>query len=193
MSSARTEHPHERVILDVMYTPERGFDGRIFTDMALQLFKKIPHSRGIVYDMALRAKDIDRIQNAGRIAIAKVPLTKSGTLASHSLGAHNFTLGSSKFSETIVTSNGTPGINIVVNGKRQFVALVRKQLKFRDSTLYGVWEVPDDPNVPRSHRRAKVWIRQTSTDEEVGLNQRRTRSLRAIPEDDPDFPKLFGT
>lgn len=70
------------------------YDGRIFTDMALH------------------AKDIDRIQNAGRIAIVKVPLTKGGTLASHSLGAHNFMLGSSKFSETIVTRNGTPGINV---------------------------------------------------------------------------------
>ncbi len=189
---ARTEYPHERVILDALYTSQKGVDGRIFTDRALQLVKKVSHVRGFVYDMALHAAEIDRIQNSGLIAVAKVPRRKDGNFASHSLGAHNFRLGSSKFSETIVTNDGTPGINVVVNGHRQFVPLVRKQLKFRGSTLYGVWQVPDDPNVPRSQRCAKVLIRQSSTDEEARLDERRTRSLRAIPEGDPDFRKLFG-
>ena len=47
----RTEHEHERIILDSQYKPAGIGDGTVFTDMAFNLFKPLGMVRGVIYDM----------------------------------------------------------------------------------------------------------------------------------------------
>jgi len=73
------------------------------------------------------------------------------------------------------------------------VPLVRVQLKRQangDGThrIYGHWSIPDRPGISG----ARTMIRHNSDQMDRIQNRRRTRSLRPIPENDPDFARLYG-
>ena len=52
--------------------------------------------------------------------------------------------------------------------------------------------MPDTPPVPTHLRGASTVIRLNSLDNEAGSSTLRTRALRAIPEGDADFDRLYG-
>lgn len=60
----RTEHEHERIILDSQYKPDGVGDGTVFTDMAF------------------KAADQDRVGVTGRHVLCKVPHTKGNRIRS---------------------------------------------------------------------------------------------------------------
>ena len=196
---ARNPHPHERVILDLDFTPPTGrSDATVFTDMALEVFDDRPAARGTVYDMALHAADIDRVLDTGRLPIAKVQRTRKATPAMVNLGEHTLRLrdGSTR-TEVVTALDGTPCVTITnTTGTAHLMPLNRRQSKARPisegATVYGRWEVPDHAAVPRPLHGAAVMIRHSSTESEREHRTRRTRALRPIPESDPDFDRLYG-
>lgn len=189
----RTEHPHERIILDSQYKPAGIGDGTVFTDMAFNLFKPLGMVRGVIYDMALKASDQDRIGSTGRHVLCKVPHTKSNKLRSEVLGECEFKTSEKTFTEVVTAIDGCPTI-IVANaeGEKIVMPLTRKQTKLRDTTMYNFFEIPDHPLVPLSKRRATTMIRAFSSHSDLVANKPRPRYLRSIPLNDPDFTRLYG-
>jgi len=189
----RTEHPHERIILDSQYKPAGIGDGTVFTDMAFNLFEPLGMVRGVIYDMALKVADQDRVGLTGRHVLCKVPHTKSDKLRSEVLGECRFKTGGKTFTEIVTAIDGCPTI-IVANadGEKIVMPLTRKQTKLRDTTMYNSFEIPDHPLVPLSKRRATTMIRAFSSHGDLAANKPRPRYLRSIPLNDPDFTRLYG-
>jgi hypothetical protein len=92
----------------------------------------------------------------------------------------------------VTAFDGTPGIQMVIDGQRMWQPLARVQTKRRGTTLYGHWRIPDHDAVSPHLHGMTTWIRQSSTDDERANNKRRTRALRTIPPTDPDWRRLFG-
>ncbi len=189
----RTEHPHERIILDSHYKSAGIGDGTVFTDMALNLFKPLGIVRGVIYDMALKASDQDRVGSTGRHVLCKVPHTKSGKLRSEVLGECEFKSSEKTFTEVVTAIDGCPTI-IAANaeGEKIVIPLTRKQTKLRDTTMYNFFEIPNLALVPLSKRRATTMIRAFSSHGDLVANKPRPRYLRSIPLNDPDFTRLYG-
>jgi hypothetical protein len=93
---------------------------------------------------------------------------------------------------TVTAFDGTPGIQVVIDGQRMFQPLERVQTKRRGTTIYGYWRIPEHPSV-RAHLQGLItMIRHSSTADERANNKRRTRALRTIPPTDADWKMLFG-
>ena len=189
----RTEHEHERIILDSQYKPIGKGDGTIFTDMAFNLFEPLGTVRGVIYDMALKAADQDRVGSSGRHVLCKVPHTKDDRLRTGVLGECKFETGEKTFTETVTAIDGCPTIVVVnIEGEKMVIPLTRKQTKLRDTTMYNIFQIPDHPLVPISKRGATTMIRPFSSQNDLDANKPRPRYLRSIPLNDPDFERLYG-
>jgi hypothetical protein len=191
-SLVRTAYPHERVILDSQFKPSGMGDGETFTNMVLPIIEAVPEVRGVGYDMALYPPEQDRILDTGRHVIVKTSLTNRGKLAQVPLGAHDFKATGRKESHSVTAVDGTPGIQVVVDGKRMWQPLERIQTKRRGNTIYGHWRIPELEAVSAHLQGLSTWIRHSSTDDERANGNRRTRALRTIPPTDPDWRSLFG-
>jgi hypothetical protein len=190
---ARTEHPHERFILDSQYKPDGVSDGTVFTNMALGLLNRFDRMQGVVYDMALKSEDQDRIGATGRHVLCKVTRTKSGRVRSEVIGNHKFVGSGSHFYQDVHSVDGCPVIEVVdIDGKKHLVPLTRKQSKLNGTRMYNHFEVPDHPLVPLSKRGATAWIRVFSSQDDLDAGKPRPRFIRSIPLNDPDFDRLYG-
>lgn len=195
--TAPTLHPHERLLLAFDVRPLKGpSDATVFTDMVLSL-RDLIEIEGGVYDMALHAADIDRLMDAGIIAVSKVQRQKGGKLTTRNLGVHPFRSNGREQTAELVAVDGTPCvIGHDADGNEHYVPLSRTQTIVRPfknrRTLYAYWRVPNTPAAPRSLRGLKTLVRHSSTQEEREENRRVTRALRPIPESDPDFGPLYG-
>jgi hypothetical protein len=188
----RTEHAHERVILDAQFKPGGIGDGGAFTNMVLPIIGSVSEVRGVGYDMALHPPDHDRILDTGRIVLTKTALTNKGKRAQVPLGTHVFKGSGREMDFPVTAFDGTPGIQMVVDGQRMWQPLERVQTKRRGTTLYGHWRIPVHDAVSPHLHGMMTWIRQSSTDDERANGKRRTRALRTIPPTDPDWRRLFG-
>lgn len=189
----RTEHEHERIILDSQYKPDGKGDGTIFTDMIFNLFEPLGTIRGVIYDMALSVPDQDRVGSSGRHVLCKVPHTKGDRPRAGVLGECEFETGKKTFTETVTAIDGCPTIVVTnIEGEKIVVPLIRKQTKLRDTTMYNFFEIPDHPLVPISKRGATTMIRPFSSQKDLKANKPRPRYLRSIPPNDPDFDRLYG-
>ena len=191
-SLVRTAFPHERVILDSRFKPSGMGDGETFTNMVLPIIEAVREVRGVGYDMALYPPEQDRILDTGRHVIVKTSLTNRGKLAQVPLGAHDFKGAGRKESHSVTAVDGTPGIQVVVDGKRLWQPLERIQTKRRGKTIYGHWRIPELEAVSAHLQGLSTWIRHSSTDAERATGKRRTRALRTIPPTDTDWRHLFG-
>jgi hypothetical protein len=104
--------------------------------------------------------------------------------------------GTSK-SIVVQAVDGTPRIELLIGDEMQSVGLVRvRTTRSRNRTgtyrLYGTWQIPDLPGIPRNLRNATTPIRHNSYRDEIADKTPRTRSLRVIPETDHLFNRLFG-
>jgi len=190
--SVRTKHEHERVIVDAQFKPRGVGDGGVFTNMVLPIFEVHPQIRGVGYDMALYATDQDRILDTGRHVLVKTPLTKKGRRAEVPLGALIFKDGARSISMPVTAVDGTPGVQLVVDGQRHFQPLERVQTKLRNKTVYGRWRIPKHPSVSAHLQGLTTMIRHSSTADERANNKPRTRALRTIPPTDADWAGLYG-
>lgn len=196
---ARGAGGNERVILDLAFKPHKESDATTFTNITLNLSNQLPNIRGTVYDMAIHAADTDRLLDAGLIPISKVQRTSKNKPASANLGEHHFrtTAATPATTHIIYSLDGAPCIQLVITGEAHFVPLVREQLKRQRNNdgqhrIYGHWSIPHQPGIPQHLRGARTMIRHNSDPTERAHNARRTRSLRPIPENDPDFARLYG-
>lgn len=189
----RGKAPLERVILDMQYKPDGVGDGQVFTEMALSLFDCFKNIRGVTYDMALSARDQDRIGLTGRHVIEKVPRTKNGAVKSIPIGEMRFKNERRLFTETTIAIDGAPSVIYSdAKGEKYKVGLIRVQTKARENVLYNVLEIPHHPLVPESKRGARTMIRIFSSEDDIASSRPRPSFLRSIPEEDPDFRALFG-
>ncbi len=203
LAIARGPHRNERIILDTAFKPAGKSDATVFCDMVLNIRKQNPHLRkglrGVVYDMALHATDIDRFLDAGIIPISKVQRTRGSKPAAVNLGKHAFTTPKGKRTAAeVIALDGTPCITVInETGTDSYMPLQRVHTQLNRhiniTTVYGTWQAPDHPLTPPILNGATTLIRHNSTTEERNIGKRRTRALRVMPEGtDPDFDRIFG-
>ena len=189
----RTDYEHERIILDSQYKPDGLNDGTVFTDMAFKLFEPLGNVRGVIYDMALKAADQDRVGATGRHVLCKVPHTKGDRIRSEVVGEHKFTNETKSFTEVVTAIDGCPTIVVSdISGEKHVVSLIRKQTKLNKNLMYNVFQIPNDPIVPSSKRGATTMMRMFSSEADLAAGRPRPRYLRSIPLNDPDFSRLYG-
>ena len=126
--------------------------------------------------------------------------TSRGKYRNDNLGPHKFTTPSGKVEyHDIKTCNGSVWV-LLPNGHNTDMAvpLRRNHIYWGNegkarSIAYCEVSIPHDPDVPAGLRGATTVVRLNSTDIEIHNNPhtRRTRSLRPIPEADPDF-EVYG-
>lgn len=114
----RTEHAHERVILDAQFKPGGFGDGGVFANMVLPIIGSVSEVRGVGYDMALHPPDQDRILDTGRLVLTKTSLTNKGKRAQVSLGICTFKGSGREMDFPVTAFDGTPGIQMVIDGQR---------------------------------------------------------------------------
>ena len=90
-------------------------DATIAVNAVIELLDRHPELRprlvGLIYDMALKAADFDRLLDAGLIPVSRVPLTSKGGPASQNLGPHHFkTRAGQTITRTVIAVHGTPCI-----------------------------------------------------------------------------------
>ena len=194
----RNPHPHEWLVLDFEFVaPGKRNEGELFRSMTFDLIKRLPGVRAITYDMALSDQVINDLMRAGLHTLVKVARIRGGRPAAVHLGAHPFTHprgGSKARSLSVDAVDGCPVITVPSDDKNLAIPLRRirnTQARRADGTYrtYGVWEIPDLPEVPGSWVGLRARIRHDSNPDEPVL---RTRALRTIPENDPDWRPLFG-
>ena len=159
-----------------------------------------PGLRGFVYDMAMTSKTIDQVLDMGVLPITKVPRSPGGGHQSVNLGTLPFTgADGTQRDHAVVAVNGAPSVVLPdSDGDEVIVPLRRQQIRWKnnrsrhDVVAYGHYAMPDTPPVPTHLRGASTVIRLNSLDNEAGSSTRRTRALRAIPEGDADFDRLYG-
>ena len=204
----RTPNRQEVIILDTTvknrHEPEPKSDATMTTDLVEELIHDHPGLReglhGLVYDMALRSVDRDRLLDLGLHPISKIPLTPRGTAPSAPLGPRPFTLAD-ETTQTIdvIAADGTPAIVVTDgNGDDQLVPLQRKTASRSRGTphrVYVIWKIPDTDIVPKHLHNAITRIRHNSerAERETTPHTRRTRALSTIPPSEALFHSLYGT
>ena len=210
--SVRTGYGNERILLDADFMPRKGCPsrkGRNDADHAIDRLRRLVDEnpdelRGgavkvFIFDMAMDAEGFDDVLNMRIVPMAKTPRKKNGKYRSGNLGPHEFTTSDgTTVTYDLKTLNGSTWVMLPDGyGNEAGVPLRRKHaywgVEGTRSVLYGGVEIPDHPRVLDHHTGATTTVRMNSTVEEVNGNphRRRTKSLRPIPEADPDF-KLFG-
>ena len=207
----RTPHRQEVIILASTvknrHEPGPKSDATMATDLMEELIHDHPDIRpglhGLVYDMALRSVDRDRLLDLGIHPISKIPLTPQGTAPSVPLGPHTFTLADkSDLDIDIIAADGTPAI-VVTDGKGDDHLVPLKRINARRNPqrtqhrhlVYVTWGTPDTDIIPQHLRSATTRIRHNSTriERDTDPHTRRTRALSTIPPTDPEFQDLHGT
>jgi hypothetical protein len=194
----RNGHPHEWLVVDFEFLAPGYFDeSEAFTAMTRRLLEKLPGLRAIAYDMALSDAHINEILRMGLNPYVKVARLPGGRPATAHLGAHTFTdPNDSKKAHLLVVDavDGCPIITVPTDTNNWGIPLVRVRTlrdERADGTwrMYGIWQIPDLPQVSASLVGVRVRIRHDS--EPDSTDPIRCRALRTIPENDRDW-KLFG-
>lgn len=155
--------------------------------------------------MAMDAEACDDVLDMGMLPMAKVPRKKGGKFRSGNLGPHEFTLrNGTTEGYDIKTLNGSLWVMLKTDGYgEEFGVALRRvhihwgsKVKGKRNLAYMDVAIPNHPRVLAHLRGATTRVRLNSTRDEVKetpqrAHHRRTKSLRAIPEADPDFV-LFG-
>ena len=208
MLSCRGSNDNERFILDAEFV-EGGVNGtdRNDADRAASMLHRLldehsdtlqPGLRGFVYDMAMTSKTSDQVLDMGILPITKVPRSPGGEHQSVNFGTLPFTgADGTQHDHAVVAVNGAPAVVLTdSDGDEVIVPLRRQQIRWANNrsrhVAYGHYAMPDTPLVPTHLRGAWTVIRLNSLDNETASRKRRTRALRAIPEGDADFGRLYG-
>ena len=206
--SCRGPNGSEPVMLDADL--DQGVEsgtGRNDADRAAAMLRRLldehgdtlrPGLRGLVYDMAMTADTVDQVLDMGVLPITRVPRSPGGGHQSVNLGACAFTSADdTQHDHDVVAINGAPAVVLTdSDGDEVTVQLSRKQIRWEKGrsrhVAYGHYTMPDTPSVPAHLRGASTVLRLNSLDDEAGAGKRRSRALRAIPEGDAGFGRLYG-
>ena len=207
--AARSPYGNERIIFDVgLQSGGRGeeSEANLATRMFLALLDDHPdefkYVRGMIYDMALRSRDQDRLLDAGKIPIVKIPYSPNGDPAWQNLGPYIFTNEHGQTTQQVVYAvNGTPCIlGTDGNGVQWYVPLQRKQTKIEGKKpgklrVYGHWAIQKTGIIAGlglgGYEGTEIRIRH-DTPLKGRKNKRRTSALSVIPESDPWFQRVYG-
>ena len=209
MSSFRTGHRQERLVLSFNFRGRNETDATAFTRMVTDYKARYRDlTRGLyyaTYDMALDSEDADDLLCVGIIPITKLSRTSAGSRASANLGVHIFKLasGTKKHPKQarirLFGHDGPPIMEIIdANGCLHLEPLERTKTQInvyaRRCTVYSEYKVRDSEIVPAHLVGAttRIRINSTSAEKKAKPHRRRTLALRVINEFDLDFDKLFG-
>lgn len=196
----------ERMVLDAELS-EGAVTGCNDADRAAAMLRRLldehgdtlrPGLRGLVYDAAMTSDTVDQILDMGVLPITRVPRSRDGGYRSVNLGTCPFTdADGTQHDHEVVAINGAPTVVFTdSDGDEITVPLHCKQIRWENGQsrhiAYGHYAMPRTPPVPKHLRGASTVIRLNSLDDEAGSGKRRTRALRAIPEGDADFDRLYG-
>ncbi len=215
MLSVRTGYGNERILLDADFMPRKGCPSRKnrneadhAIDMLNRLLNENPKQLGggaakvFIFDMAMDAEACDNVLDMGMLPMAKTPHTKGGKFRSGNLGPHTFTTRSGKTVDCdIKTLNGSMWVMLPDGYGNQCGVPLRRAhchwgAKGKRSVAYMDVAIPDHSRVLKHLQGATTTVRLNSTPAEAKetknrAHNRRTKSLRPIPEADPDFA-IFG-
>ena len=146
--------------------------------------------------VAMDSEGIDNVLAKRVIPIVKTQKLPGGKYRHGNLGRHEFTLSNGKTRDLdIKTVNGSMCVKLPDgHGAPTAIPLQRAHFYWGDETKQGhtaylKMRIPNDSGAPNRFKGATATVRLNSTDLEVHNrpHTRRTRSLRPIPEADPDF------
>lgn len=203
--STRHGPPGERIIHSIGPIGP-GSDATAFTDDILRLQQHQPAfaagAAAAVYDGALHAGDMIRLQNNAVIPIAKTHRT-GGKYATANLGRRQATLpGGTRRQITITAIDGTPTIAAIdANGELWHIPLTHtktrvRRNKRRPASIHTRWRVPTDIDNTDSAALAgplagaTLGIRHNPDNHREAL--RINRALRIIPPSEKDYNDLYG-
>ncbi len=200
----RNDEYRERVPLEISIKPVDATEGEYFVSRLAHLLENYPDVKrgllGTIYDMAIKGVHIDPIYDLGLAHVGKVPDTNQGEVASLTLRDEQFSCldGETRTSDVLLEDGAPYLLFIDGDGDTCYQPLLQIDLYRRwnkgDETYrwYGDYAVPDKPWMG-ALAGAITTLRLDSTREERdGQGKRRTNYLRAIPETDPRFKRLFG-
>jgi len=200
----RNDEYRERVPLVIGVKPNDMTEGEYFISHLAHLIENYPDVKrgllGTIYDMAIKGVHIDQIYDLGLAHIGKVPDTNQGEVASLTLRDEEFScLDQETRTSDVLLEDGAPYLLFIDgDGEICYQPLLQIDLYRRWNKgegryrWYGDYAVPDKPWMG-ALAGAVTTLRLDSTREERdGQAKRRTNYLRAIPETDPRFKRLFG-
>ena len=197
--SGRHGPPGERIIYSICLIGA-GSDATAFTDTVLRLRQDQPAfaagAAAAVYDGALHADDMIRLQNNAVIPIAKTHRT-GGKYATANLGRPKATLpGGTRRRVAVTAIDGTPTIAATdADGELWHIPLIRtktrvRRNKRRPACIDTRWRVPRHP-LAGPLAGATLGIRHNPPN-----NHKKTleinRALRIIPPSDKNYDRLYG-
>ena len=202
--STRHGHPNERIIHSIgLIGP--GSDATAYTDDILRLQQHQPAfaaGAAAVYDGALHAPDMIRLQNTAIIPIAKTHRT-GGKYATANVGRRQAALpGGTRRRITVTAIDGTPTIAATdANGELWHIPLVRtktrvRRNKHRPASIHTRWRVPTDLDDPDSAALAgplagaTLGIRHNPDNHREAL--RINQALRIIPPSEKEYDDLYN-
>ena len=196
--STRHGHPGERIIHSIGPIGP-GSDATAYTDDILRLQQHQPvfaaGAAAAVYDGALHADDMIRLQNNAVIPIAKTHRTNR-KYATANLGRPNATLAGGGRRRVAVTAiDGTPTIaGTDADGELWHIPLVRtktrvRRNKRRPASIHTRWRIPRHP-LAGPLAGATLGIRHNPDNHRQALDI--NRALRIIPPSDEDYDRLYG-
>ena len=216
--SARTGHGNERILLDFDFMPRKrcpSRKNRNEADHAVGMLKGLLKenrkrlgdggAKVFIFDMAMDAEACDDVLDLGMLPMAKVPRKKGGKFRSGQLGSYKFKLrdGTTEYHD-VKTLNGSMWVMTGPDGYGdEFGVPLRRvhchwgrRIKGKRNLAYMDVAIPSHKRVLEHLRGATATVQLNSTRKEAKettqrVHNRRTKSLRAIPEADPDFA-LFG-
>jgi len=194
-----TPHDGERVILDVfdVETVPGGDEASRALESIEHLAAKLPGAQGVVWDMALRGKHVDRLYQIGLLSVVKVARVKGGP-KSPNIGQYEARCADRATRiVSVFAIAGAPHIMEIAAGQEHPILLQRREIRARKNQdgswrWYGEFRVPDAPAVRGALRGAAITIRLHTNDEDDVKGLNRAEVLRPIPEGDPDWRKLYG-
>lgn len=187
------------------WTTGEGGDGQIHTDACLKIAEMAPGVQGQIYDAATRGMHTRQGLERGLHTITKAFRQKSK--AGEGMGEylfmnlelnHRFVCKNGRKEEMNVhTLAAQPAIEVKVDTEVQYVKLTtqyRKRCPNKNGSFrwYVIYEVPDDPRVPRRLRGATTMIRHhhMKADDDRGLN--RAEHLQMFTTHNPEYAALYG-
>lgn len=198
-------HPNERIIHSIGPIGP-GSDATAFTDTILRLQKEqtafAAGAAAAVYDGALHADDMTRLQDNAVIPIAKTHRSNR-KYATANLGQRQATLpGGGRRRVAVTAIDGTPTIAAAdADGELWHIPLIRtktriRRNKHRPAAIHTRWRIPTTSDNPESAALAgplagaTLGIRHNPDNPREAL--RINRALRIIPPSDEDYDDLYG-
>lgn len=195
--SCRGVGENRRQILDVAPIVDRAQggvpEGHAFVNVIAEIKELLPGIQVVVYDMAVRGVHVRRLYQLGLITVVK-QFKLSGRARDRFVGsAEAIGIDGRLRTVQIHTQGAAPHIRVInVAGDIDLVPLARIRTEQRGAP--GSYRIYNVYRIPESAGGGKVRLRLNQTDEDRTQKPpfNREEYLRAIPQGDPDFDRLFG-